>query len=149
VRKGITLIVCAVALAGAGCARQDPSSTPEGCRAGPGEVRRALASAPGEVRVAGTPISKCLGDTSDGGDLTAVGSSYVYVAAHLADRAAARPEGPEALQLGYLLGAIKRSEHGAQGVGYELGRRLEAEAQRVPARSRALRRGRRAGRARG
>ena len=93
----------------------------------------------------GTPLSECLSDTTDGGELQEVGAAYVDAASTLADRAAADPEGDAALQLGYLLGAVKRSEAGAQGVGYELGRRLQAEAARVPDGSAAFARGRRAG----
>ena len=90
-------------------------------------------------------ISRCLSDTIDGGELQEVGAAYVAAASRLADRAAADPEGDAALQLGYLLGAVKRSETGAQGVGYELGRRLQAEAAAVSDRSKAFARGERAG----
>ena len=47
-----------------------------------------------------------------------MGAAYVEAAADAG--ATARPSDPEgdaALQLGYLLGAVKRSEAGAQGVG--------------------------------
>ncbi len=74
-----------------------------------------------------------------------MGSAYVHAASVLADRAELDPGGKYALQLGYLLGAVKRSEAGAQGVGYELGRRLQAEAARVARGSPGLADGRRAG----
>lgn len=147
--KGLSLIACVVVLSATGCAREGDAAVPEGCRAGPDAVRRALAEAPAEVRVDGTVMSQCVSDTSNGGELSQVGSSYVSVAVHLADAAVADPEGTKALQLGYLVGAVERSGAGSQGVGYELRRRLESEAARVPGRSRALRRGRRAGAARG
>ncbi len=124
---------------------QDDDGIPAGCLAGDKAVLEALARAPGPVEVEGTPLSECVSDTSDGESLQAVGAAYLDAAAELADRAVDRPEGDAALQLGYLLGAVKRSEAGAQGVGYELGRRLEAEAARVPEGSRALAGGRRAG----
>jgi hypothetical protein len=148
VRKGLPVIACLVTLLAAGCARKEDNGTPAGCSAGEDAVVRALAKAPGDVRVEGTRLSSCLTDTSDGGELTAVGSSYVSAAVRLADAAVKDPEGDAALQLGYLLGAVKRSERGSQGVGTELERRMESEATRLP-HSRALARGRRAGRARG
>jgi hypothetical protein len=135
------LLVC---LALPGCSKKD-EETPAGCLAGGKAILQALESAPERVAVEGARLSECVSDTTDGGELQEVGAAYLEAAAKLADRAAADPEGDAALQLGYLLGAVKRSEAGAQGVGYELGRRLQAEAARVPDGSRALERGRRAG----
>lgn len=135
------LIACLALVA---CSRED-ESTPAGCLAGDDAVLAALESAPKPVELEGTPLSECLSDTTDGGELQEVGVAYVDAASKLAGRSAADPEGDAALQLGYLLGAVKRSEAGAQGVGYELGRRLQAEAARVPAGSSAFARGRRAG----
>lgn len=137
----LALVAC---LAITGCS-QEEEATPNGCLGGQEALLDALASAPGEVTLDGTPISECLSDTIDGGELQEVGSAYVEAASDLADRATEDPEGDAALQLGYLVGAVKRSEAGAQGVGYELGRRLQAEAARVPGGSRAFARGRRAG----
>ncbi len=110
---------------------------------------RALEAAPERVTVEGTPLSACLADTTDGGALQDVGAAYVAAAATLADRAADDREGDAALQLGYLIGAVKRSEAGSQGVGYELGRRLRTEAASVRDGSEAFARGRRAGAAGG
>jgi len=142
VRRPLAALIACVALAA--CSQED-ESTPTGCLAGEDEVLAALGSAPGRVSVEGTPLSECLSDTTDGGELQEVGAAYVEAASRLADRAAADPEGDAALQLGYLLGAVKRSEAGTQGVGYELGRRLAAEAARVEEGSEAFERGRRAG----
>lgn len=127
-----------------GCSRED-EHTPTGCLAAEDAVLKALEAAPGRVAIEGTPLSACLSDTTDGGDLQAVGTAYVEAAATLSDRSAEHPEGEAALQLGYLLGAVKRSETGAQGVGYELRRRLASEAERVADGSKAFERGRRAG----
>ena len=135
------LIAC---LAFAACSQED-GSTPAACLTGEDAVLAALKDAPEAVQVDGTPLSECLTDTTDGGELQDVGTAYVEAASTLADRAAADPDGEAALQLGYLLGAVERSERGAQGVGYELGRRLDAEAARVPKDSAAFQRGRRAG----
>ena len=137
------LILCILALSS--CGREEDDPTPAACRAGEAAVLRALEAAPDRVVVDGTPLSDCLEDTTDGGALQEIGAAYVDAAATLADRAAEDREGDAALQLGYLIGALKRSEAGAQGVGYELGRRLGAEAARVRAGSDAFARGRRAG----
>lgn len=128
------LIAC---LALAACSQED-ETTPSACLQGRDAVLEALEAAPDPVRLDGTPLSECLSDTTDGGELQEIGAAYVGAAAMLADRG-------EALQLGYLIGAVKRSEAGAQGIGYELGRRLQGEAARVPRGSKAFARGRRAG----
>lgn len=141
-RRCAAAILCLLALSA--CSRED-EATPEGCLAPAEAVLRALERAPGRVSLEGTPLSACLTDTTDGNALQSVGSAYLDAATALADRAAREPEGEAALQLGYLLGAVKRSEAGAQGVGYELGRRLRSEAARVEEGSRAFARGERAG----
>ena len=127
-----------------GCSDGD-EGVPVACRQGPDTVREALRAAPAPVRLDGTPLSDCIDDESGGGALQEVGESYVSVAAELAEAASRRPNGDAALRLGYLMGAFERSRAGAQGVGHELGRRLRAEVSRVDARSRAYRRGERAG----
>jgi len=109
-------------------------------------VHRALESAPGDVSIDGTLLSECLDDTTSGGELADVGATYVAVAADLAADASQRPEGREATRLGFLVGALRRSAAGAQGVGAELERRLEQELSVVDTRSRAFRRGLAAGR---
>lgn len=138
------LVALTACLVFAACGQED-AATPNGCLGGQEALLDALSSAPDEVTLEGTPLSDCLSDTTDGGELEEIGTAYVGAASKLADRAAADPEGEAALQLGYLLGAVKRSEAGAQGVGYELGRRLQAESARVPDGSEAFARGRRAG----
>ena len=135
-------ILCLLVLSA--CDRED-EATPVGCVAGDDAVLEALEKAPGKVRLEGTPLSSCLRDTTDGEALQSVGAAYLNAATTLADRAGEDPDGEAALQLGYLLGALKRSEAGAQGVGYELGRRLRSEAARVEEGSKAFDRGRRAG----
>ena len=141
-RRSAAAILCLLALSA--CSRED-ESTPAGCLAGEDAVLRALERAPGKVVLEDSPLSACLDDTTDGDALQAVGAAYLDAATSLADRAVEDPEGEAALQLGYLLGAVKRSEAGAQGVGYELGRRLRSEATRVPEGSKAYDRGLRAG----
>lgn len=139
----------AVAVVVAGCARQGNGRVAATCREGPGALRTALAAAPGEVRLGGTPLSACIKGTSNGGEMLDVGAAYLTVATELAAKARRRPDGVAAVRLGYLIGAVERSSKRSQGAGYELTRRLRQELVPVDTRSRAFRRGRRAGLATG
>ena len=139
-----TLLV--VALCIAGCSREGREVLPAACREGGNAVREALRAAPAAVRIDGTSLSACLGDESDSGELRDVGSAYLDTAASLSSIAARDPSSPEATQLGYLIGAVRRSESADQGVNYEMVRRLEQELLRVDTGSEAFRRGERAGR---
>ena len=139
------LLLAACSLLLAACS-DDKEAVPVACSQGPDVVRAALQEAPGPVTIDGSPLSECIKDTSGGGDLREVGISYVDVASRLAPAAASDPNGREALQLGYLIGAFEKSKAGAQGVGYELGRRLHSELLRVDMRAPAFRQGHRAGR---
>jgi hypothetical protein len=146
--RSATALLIAVALLVAACS-DEKEAVPAGCRQGPDAVRTALRDAPAEVTIDGSSLSECIKDTSGGGELQEIGITYLDVASGLADGAAKEPNGEEALQLGYLVGAFERSKAGAQGVGYELGRRLHSELLRVDHRSPAFRRGERAGRSGG
>lgn len=145
------LLVAAVVAAASlvplwGCSQDEETGVPAGCRAGAPALRAALKKAPGRVTLGGTPLSECIRDTSGGGDLQEVGQAYVYVGTRLADSAAEEPEGRAALELGYLMGALRRGSAGTQGVGHELTRRMRSELSRVDSSSTAFRRGERAGR---
>lgn len=145
-RIAAAIVGIAFLLALAGCADEDDRGTPAACQAPVAEVRAALRDAPQPVTVGGTRISECLTDQTDGGTLLDVGQIYVAVAVELADRAGRQPDGAAAVELGYLVGALGRDDRGAQGVGYELKRRIDSELLRVNTRSRAFRRGLRGGR---
>ncbi len=132
-----------------GCARDADKPLAPACREGPAPVLAALRDAPAEVRLDGTPLSECLANAEDGGQLRDVGTGYVAAAQQLADRAERMPEGSAAEQLGYLVGAVRRGSHPGQGVAYELVRRVETEARRADTSATAFRRGVRAGRDRG
>ncbi len=140
-----TALVIAGALLLPGCSKGD-EAVPVACRQGPDAVRAALRDAPGPVTLEGSPLSECIKDTSGGGDLQEIGFTYLSVASRLADAAARDPDGRAAVELGYLMGAFRRSRVGAQGVGHELERRLRSELVRVDRHSPAFRRGERAGR---
>jgi hypothetical protein len=133
-------------LAIAACGSDDEGRTPAACTTGADGLRAALHRAPGAVRLDGTPVSRCLGKQSSGGTLQAVGAAYVEAAAQLAARARREPGGRAALELGYLIGAARRGAAVTQGIHAELLRRLDQELAVVNTRTRAFRRGERAGR---
>ena len=112
-------------------------------------MRAALASAPGAVRVAGTPLSKCLVRGAAPADVQSVGATYVEVAATLAGTARTSPHGRAATQLGYLEGAVKRGASKTAGIHYELERRVQQELDGVNTGTAEYTRGERAGEADG
>lgn len=145
-KRGKSLLPLAISLSlVAGCSTEDRSPVPVGCKEGPDTVRAALARAPARVELDGTPLSDCFTRGTDAADLQQVGASYVSVAAGLADAARERPDSPEALRLGYLVGAAKRGAARTQGVHDELLRRIQQELSGVDTAAPAYRRGFRAG----
>jgi FAD/FMN-containing dehydrogenase len=116
----------------AGCDQAD-DSTPVACREGSGPYLHALRAAPGEVALDdGTPISGCLVENQQGGDLATVGTALVVATTKLNAAARAEPGGGANLQLGYLLGAATHGAEGTNGVHAELVRRLTAAARYSP-----------------
>lgn len=121
-----------VALAAAGCGGQD-SSTPVACLEGTGTYLRALAAAPGEATLDGeTPISDCLAENQEGGDLATVGEALVAAATRLNAEAREQPGGPANVRLGYLLGAAERGAARTEGIHTDLLRRLVVAARYAP-----------------
>ncbi|HEX6664962.1 MAG TPA: hypothetical protein VF081_00025 [Solirubrobacterales bacterium] len=132
--RSVTAFVCLVALVPAGCGRGD-DSTAAACLEGSGAYLRALEAAPGEVLLAGeTPISDCLAENQDGGALATVGTSTVEAATELNAEARAEPGGDANLQLGYLIGALKRGAENTEGIHTDLVRRLVVAARFAPGR---------------
>jgi hypothetical protein len=126
-RARIAIAVSALAILG-GCGSTD-DSTPVACLEGAGPYLRALADAPGTVRLRDdTPISSCLAENQAGGALASVGTAMVATATELNADARARPGGAANVQLGYLVGAAQRGAEGTQGIHAELLRRLTAAA---------------------
>ena len=147
-RRVASAALLIVLVAVAGCAKQsDQEATlPVACRSGPEAVRAALRAAPEPVTIDGMPLSSCLPRAGESIDVQAVGATYVDVAAELAPEARADPGGPEAQQLGYLVGAIRRAAARSQGIHSELIRRMEQELLVVDTSSPAFRDAERAGR---
>jgi hypothetical protein len=145
-----------LALLLAGCGSTD-DTTPVACLEGSGAYLRALHRAPGEVTLDdGTPISGCLIENQQAGDLATVGTALVAVATKLNAQGREDPGGDANLQLGYLLGAATEGAEGTNGIHADLVRRLTAAARYSPenrplpaAFLRAYREGFDAGRARG
>jgi hypothetical protein len=145
-KRGNSLAALAIALAIGGCSDDDSARVPVECKEGADEVRAALARAPARVELGGTALSDCLTRGSGSADLQQVGAAYIGAATGLADAARLRASAPEALQLGYLVGAVERGAARTQGVHDELRRRVEQELTGVDTRSAQYRRGYAAGR---
>jgi len=127
----IVLLVLGAALA-AGCGKED-ASTPTACLEGSGVYLSALGSAPGRVELADeTPISECLTENQEGGDLAEVGTAMVGAATSLNAEARREPGGPASLQLGYLIGAAERGAESTEGIHADLLRRLAVAARFAP-----------------
>jgi hypothetical protein len=146
IRPALPAVLTALAVVGCG-AQHEPLSVL--CTEGAPPIERALRRAPAAVALAdGTPLSKCVADARDIGELQSFGFIVTRLADRLADRATVG--GAAALRLGYLIGAARRGAQHSEGVPNELVHRLEVTARRVPARAqpvleRGLRAGERAG----
>lgn len=129
----IVLIALLASLA-IGCGKED-SSTPVVCLEGSDAYLRALTAAPAEVKLAGeTPISECLTEGQEGGELATVGEAMVETATALNAEARAEPRSDAALQLGYLIGAAMRGAERTEGIHADLVRRLAVAARYAPGR---------------
>jgi hypothetical protein len=111
-----------LAVLATGCAEEQPP-LPPACGDGPGVVRKALAKAPGDVRLYdGTLLSDCVAKASTDAELQLVGYGLTPVADALASTSTERA----ATQLGFLVGAARRGGSSSNGVQAELVRRLES-----------------------
>ena len=146
-RAAVAAAATLAAAVGAGCGGGDPAPLSPACSNGPGAILRALAGAPGRVRLEdGTRLSECVEHAFDDGELQVLGTTLTPAA----DTLAARATPTAALQLGYLIGAVRRGAGRTNGIHAELVRHLEGTATvRKPALVAATRRGIAAGEARG
>jgi hypothetical protein len=138
----------AVAAAVCGCSTGSPPGVPVACKESPAAIQSALAKAPGDVRVGGSRLSECFARGGDQADAEALGLSFLPAERSLAAGARAHPRGPDALRLGFLIGAARRGQSRAPIYG-ELAHRIESELGGVDVGSPRFRAGERAGRARG
>ena len=148
-RRAVAATALAATAFVVGCARDESPTVPAACKEGRESLRRALAGAPGPVSLGGTTLSDCLVRAREPVDAARVGGGYVGVASDLGDRMRARPQGREALELGYLVGAVRRGAVASQGIHDELLRRVRQELVGLDTSSPTFRRGERAGRAHG
>jgi hypothetical protein len=127
----------ALVLAGtlaAGCGASD-DETPVACLNGSAAYLKALEAAPGEVRLAGgEPISDCLAENQEAGELATVGDAMLDAATELNAGARAEPGDDANVRLGYLIGAAQAGAEGTDGIHAELMRRLIAAATYSPGR---------------
>lgn len=139
----------AFALFAAGCGGQAPTPLADGCTASPEGIVKALATAPGRVVLEdGSPLSRCVSDGLDDGELQTVGIAFSAAAERLRETAETDPRA--ALRLGYLVGVTQKGASRTNGVMAELVRRIEIVAGRTsddasPAAQRALQQGLAAG----
>jgi hypothetical protein len=142
----------AIVLVLAACGKDEPRM-PATCtttdRAG---YERALAAAPGDVRLpGGVPISVCLWRVRSDAQLQELGTVVHAVAEELALRADAG-DATAARRLGYLSGAVAAGAERSDGISAELARRVATTGSRLddtPGLARALAEGADAGAARG
>lgn len=126
-------ISCLLLALGTGGCGQPSDTTPVACLEGEGAYLKALDAAPGEVELRGeTPISACLAENQQAGDLATVGTALVATATKLNAEARAEPGSDANLQLGYLLGAAERGASQTDGIHAELIRRLTTAARYSP-----------------
>jgi hypothetical protein len=119
-------------LGAAGCGSQE-EKTPDACLQGADAYAKALTVAPAKVRIGGeAPISECLAQNQEAGELATVGEAMVKTAVRLNSEARAEPGGKANLELGYLLGAAQRGAADTEGIHVELLRRLTVAARFAP-----------------
>jgi hypothetical protein len=120
----------AASLALAACGDDGDTDVAAACLGDASTYTQALGSAPEQVRLAGeTPISECLVADQEGGQLATIGRQMVVVATRLNTDARQDPTGPEAVQLGYLVGAVER---GSENIHADLVRRVNSAARFGP-----------------
>jgi hypothetical protein len=132
-RPGLVLIALGALLALAGCGGGHEKTTPVACLEGKAAYLEALRAAPREVVVAGAePISECLAENQEAGELSSVGEALIAAATALNAEAREEPGGRANLELGYLVGAAERGASGTEGIHADLLRRLTVAARFAP-----------------
>lgn len=113
----------AVAAMLGGCANEDDPELSGACQAGPEPFAAALQDARGAVALPdGTSLSECVRDAREASQLQELGIALTRVADRLAARAPS--DATAALQLGYLVGAVREGASTTEGIALELERRI-------------------------
>jgi hypothetical protein len=124
----VILFVLVVTLC-AGCGNGRDDSTAAACLEGSRAYLVALEDAPGTATLDGeVPISDCLAENQQSGDLATVGTALVEAATELNAEARAEPGAAANLRLGYLIGAAQRGSERTEGIHADLLRRLTVAA---------------------
>jgi len=122
-------------------------AVPPECLENATAVTKALEQAPGDVRLGGrTKISDCFQNAASTADVQNLGAIFIEAAHQTAERVRKAPHSKAAVELGYLIGAVRRGAHTDGGVHYESGRRMEQELAGLPIDTPEYRRGLEAGR---
>lgn len=128
-RISISLAGALATVALASCGSDGPPATPAACSSPASAYLTALKAAPGEVRLGGTtPISDCLVEEQEPGQIATVGASIIATATELNRRVRRHPEPPAIVQLGYLVGAVQEAEATTGGIHQDLKLRLDSAA---------------------
>ncbi len=116
-------LLIGLVLTGCGSGGDSAGRLPAACSEGPDSILRALTRAPAAVRLGdGTRLSECVERAFSNGEVQELG----FALTPAADRLAARRTTGAALQLGYLVGAVRRGASQTNGIHSELVRRMEA-----------------------
>jgi hypothetical protein len=83
-------------------------------------------------------LAGCFKHAASSADVQSLGSIVIETAHQLADEVRKAPHSHAAVELGYLVGAVRQN---AKGVHYETGRRVEQELIGVPTNTAEFRRG--------
>jgi hypothetical protein len=92
-----------------------------------GNVTKALAAAPGEVRVQSIRLTECFTRAANPAEIQQVAAVFIASAEKLSARARSAPHSRAAVELGYLIGAMRQGTRHTQGIHYETRRRIEQE----------------------
>jgi hypothetical protein len=119
-----TLAAALIAAATLAACGRDESTPPPSCSSSPDAIIKALAAAPGPVRLeGGVSLSDCVNKSRSDGDLQTIGALLTGAA----DQLALTVDGNDtaALELGYLVGAVRKGARTTNGIHAEIVRRLE------------------------
>jgi hypothetical protein len=129
VRRTAALLVLLLA----GCGNHDVTVAPE-CTESVAVMKAAVARS--------APLAHCFKHAASSADVQTLGAIVIETAHQLGDEVRKAPHSRAAVELGYLVGVVRRN---ANGVHYETGRRVEQELIGLPVRTPEYRRGLEAG----